>query len=97
MISEEKPQIECKVKYEGGCRNAVSDNLQIFDGLANEYSMETCYELCSKEPDCDGFLLGKSGKSNEGYCQTRRAGCKNDNNPTWEYYSIDDCKYSTLS
>ena len=57
-ISEKKSKIECKVKYKGGCRNAVSDNLQIFDGLVNEYSMETCYELCSKESTCDGFLLG---------------------------------------
>ena len=86
IISE---KVYCNKAYEGGCKNAVSGKLHILE--KPDSSMEECFDLCIKYSECERFFLGKSGTSNAGKCQLRRAGCIKDPNPSWKYYLINDC------
>lgn len=86
IISE---KVYCNKAYEGGCKNAVSGKLHILE--KQDSSIEECFDLCKKYSECERFFLGKSGTSNAGKCQLRRAGCTKDSNSSWKYYLIEDC------
>ena len=86
----------CKITHHGGCKQWVNKNLKMKGGfhLNREYTVDECYALCKKEPECGGFFRTKDserGKS-KGSCLLYRKGCTNDGNPNFEYYALADCQ-----
>ena len=56
------------------------------------YSFQECYDHClERSEECDGFFVGNPGSKVVGYCLLVKAGCVNDGNPNWKYYSKDEC------
>ena len=80
-------KIQCSITDEGGCRNLRDYLLQFLRN--RQYTVEECYELCSNHDQCEGFLVGRNGRS--GDCILVREGCTKDSNRNWVHYSMDDC------
>ena len=62
--------------------------------MDREYTVEECYALCKKKPECGGFFRTKKkgqGKS-KGSCLLYREGCTSDGNRNMEYYAMADCQ-----
>jgi len=62
--------------------------------LNREYTVDECYALCKKEPECGGFFRTKDSAPgmSKGSCLLYREGCTTDGNPNLEYYALTDCQ-----
>ena len=83
--------VNCERTYEGGCSNWNSRTLNL-NFNDHEYTIEDCHNLCLQNAKCGGFFVGTGTK----HCLLVKAGCRDDDNPLWDYYAMTDCSKTGL-
>ena len=81
------PHAKCTPEYFFGCND--DEKLTIGSFRDGPYSVEDCYELCSKTTSCGGFDFGPAQ-----HCILKEKGCSKDTRNTTDgfYFSMEKCK-----
>ena len=80
------PHAKCTPKYFFGCND--DEKLTIGSFRDGPYSVEDCYELCSKTTSCGGFDFGPAQ-----HCILKEKGCSKENRNTTDgfYFPMENC------
>lgn len=79
--------------WSGGCKppnGQTADDLTLARLKDRAYSIEECYQKCSKTDKCSAFFLGKT----TGYCLILKIGCSKSQDRNWDYYEMDTCQFA---
>ena len=76
----------CPRSYSGGCGNWGSKTLNK-NFREKRYTVSECAYKCKSTSGCGGFFL----HTKFSYCLLAKAGCQNDHNSNYAYYSMATC------